>query len=372
MRALAGVHPEMVQAALHDGAGLGNVAPLHRYAQRGDAGTPAAVPHEYIIAALGAHPVVEFPEFGGHLPRLQRIEARLAQIHEIAHPLDPARTDGAAGGDDGAVRIHAAPVHLGAQPVRRDGAHLQDIEDGGAVGTDVQVGRELDLHAAADLPLHDAQQFIQDVREREGVVFEDMGEGDELRALRDRGIHHPHVLVVIGGDHLAESTERPAVRDRDAFQVDGVVHRCLELVRLEVQGEHRLLRLAHHQLGRGGLQDIARILRREAQHLVAVHDGLAQAEGDLGHAVFRLLVTQRVEVHRTGHAGEGREEIPPVLAAADLLQDDRHLLLREHVGRGRDVPPGGSEIHGSIDALDGLGQQAELLVLVLRVRDHIG
>ena len=42
--------------ALHDGAGLGDVAPLHGHAQRGDAGAPAPVAHEDVVALLGAHP----------------------------------------------------------------------------------------------------------------------------------------------------------------------------------------------------------------------------------------------------------------------------------------------------------------------------
>ena len=287
------------------------------------------------------------------------------------HALDPARADGAAGTDQRTVGVDVAPVHLGIQAVGGDGPYLQHVEDGGAVSSDVQVGGKLDLDAALDFLLRDLKQLVQDVRQREGIVFEDVREGDEFRAGRSRRIHHALVLVVIGGDHAGEVAERAAVRDRDAVQVDRVVDAGLELIRLKIKRIHGLLRLRHHQLGCRSLQDIARVFRGETEHLVTVHDGLAQAQGDLGDAVLRRLIADRVEVDRTGHAREGREEIAPVLAAADLLQHDGHLLLGEHVRRGRDVASRRGEIHGGVNALDSLGQQAELLVLVLRVRDHI-
>ena len=372
MRTLAGIHPEVFQAALHDGPRLGDVAPLHRYAQRRDARAPATVAHEHIVATVGAHPVVELLEFRRHLARLHHVEGGFAQVHEVTHPGDPSRTDGAAGRYQGALRVDAAPVHLRTEAVGGDGPYLQDVEDGRRIRTGVQVGREFDLHPALDLLFHDVQQLVQDVRQREGVVFEDVRESHEFRALRGRRVHHAHILVVVGGNHFGESPEAFAFRGRDTVQVDRIVDGGLEFVRLQVECEHRLLRLAHHQLRRRGLQDVARVFRREAEHLVAVHDGLAEAESHFRDTVFRLLVADRVEIDRTGHAREGREEIALVLAAADLLQDDGHLLLGEHVGRGCDIASGRGEVHGGIDTLDRLGEQAELLVLVLRMRNHIG
>ena len=57
MGALARIYAEVVQAAFHDEPSLGDVAPLHRYAQGRNAGTPASETYEQIAASL-------FPEAG--------------------------------------------------------------------------------------------------------------------------------------------------------------------------------------------------------------------------------------------------------------------------------------------------------------------
>ena len=99
--------------------------------------------------------------------------------------------------------------------------------------------------------------------------------------------------------------------------------------------------------------------------------GLAQPEGQADDAVLRGFVSDRIEVQRPGDAGEGGEPQAAVLAAADFLQDDGHLLLGDDIARGRDVAAGRCEIDRGIDTLDGLGDETELLVLVLRRRNHI-
>ena len=55
-----------------------------------------------------------------------------------------------------------------------------------------------------------------------------------------------------------------------------------------------------------------------------------------------------------------------------LLQDDGHLLFGNHVAGGRDVATRGGVVHRCVHALDGLGNDPQLLVLVLGGRDHIG
>ena len=110
----------------------------------------------------------------------------------------------------------------------------------------------------------------------------------------------------------------------------------------------------------------------EAERLLAVHDRLSKAEGQADDALLWLLVAHGIEVQRPGDAGEGREPQAVVLAAAHFLEDDGHLLLGDHVAGGQDVASGGSVIHRGVYALDGLGDEPQLLVLVFRRRDHAG
>ena len=113
------------------------------------------------------------------------------------------------------------------------------------------------------------------------------------------------------------------------------------------------------------------VFRRETKHLLAVHDSLAEAVGDLDYAVFGLLMPDGIEIDGPGHARHGREEITSILAAAYLLYDDSHLLFRDDIAGREDVTLGRREEYARIHALDSLGKQAELLCAVLGPRDHI-
>ena len=49
-------------------------------------------------------------------------------------------------------------------------------------------------------------------------------------------------------EQLLEGSELVALARRNSVQIDRVVNGCLEFVRLEVQGIHNLLGIAHSQL----------------------------------------------------------------------------------------------------------------------------
>ena len=166
--------------------------------------------------------------------------------------------------------------------------------------------------------------------------------------------------------------EAAAFGDGDALQVHGIVGRCLEALRLEVQRVHHLLGLGHTQVRGGCLEHVPGIAGGEAQHLLSVHYGFSKAEGQLGDAFIGLLVADGVEIDAPDHAGQGGEEVPLVLGTADFLEDDRHLLFRDHVGGGGYIGPGRGEVHRGVHALDGLCKQPQLLVLILHAGEHIG
>ena len=185
MGSLARVYAEIVQAAFHYEPCLGNVAPLHRHAQGRNAGTPAAETNQKVAAALLPEAGVQGCHFRCHLPGLQYVEGFLAQVNYIPDSLYPSRAYGAAGIEYGALRVYAVPVHLAVQSVSRYRPDLQHVEYCCGI-LPVEVGCELDFHPALHLLLGDFEQAAEYVRQREGVVFEYVGEGHELRSLRHR------------------------------------------------------------------------------------------------------------------------------------------------------------------------------------------
>ena len=166
-----------------------------------------------------------------------------------------------------------------------------------------------------------------------------MGEAHKLGAFRDGGIHHALVLIVISGDNLSERGEPAALGDGDAGKVHGVVQGSLEALGLEVQRIHHLLGVTHGKFGGGCLENVPGILGAEAENLLSVHHGLAKAISKLGYSFFRPFMADGIEIHAPGYAGDRGEEAAVLLGAANLLDDDSHLLLRNDVSGGGDVTP---------------------------------
>ena len=349
MRALAGVDAEFRQGAFHQDAGLGDVAPGHRYAQRGDAGAPSAIADEYVLPMFLEHAGVQLLELGGHFQGLHLVEGIGLEVHDVAEVAEPAGAQRAGGADDGVRAVDVGPVHLGVQAVGRYGPDLEGVEDAGG-----EVGGEFQLYAALHLLAADFQQLAHDGREGIGVIAENVREGHELGTLGEGRVGDALVLVIVSGTDFSEGLELAAVHDGDAFQVHGVVHGGLELFGGQVQGVHHLLGFAQGEVRGGCLQHVLGVGGGEAQDLLSVHDGLAQAVGQLDDAFLGLFIADGIEVHAAGHAGEGGEEVFLLLGAAHLLEDDGHLLFGDHVGRGGDIASGRGEIDRRVHALDGL------------------
>ncbi len=171
---------------------------------------------------------------------------------------------------------------------------------------------------------------------------------------------------------MPERAELSAVRDRNPFEVHCVINRGPEFLGAEAEGEHGCLRLCHREFRSRCLEDIAREFRGEPEHLLPVYHRLPEPVGELHDAVFGSLVADGVEIDRTGHSGDCRKPSSAVLASADLLKHYRHLLFGNHVGRGGDVTPRRGEVDGGIDGLYGLREETQLLILIVRVRNHAG
>ena len=99
--------------------------------------------------------------------------------------------------------------------------------------------------------------------------------------------------------------------------------------------------------------------RTEAERLEALHHRLAETERHLGDAVLRLHVAERIEVVRGGGARERRVEAVAAAAADQPLDQHRHQLLLDPVGRGLEVVACGFKEGGGVDHLDRLEELGE-------------
>ena len=114
------------------------------------------------------------------------------------------------------------------------------------------------------------------------------------------------------------------------------------------------------------------MVRRDTERLATIDNILAKAEGQRGDALLSGLVADGVVVQRTQHAGESGVVEVTVLLAYDFLEYDGHFLLVDDVLRGGHISLRVAVIDRGIDGLDGTGQLAQHLVLVVQIGNHIG
>ena len=110
---------------------------------------------------------------------------------------------------------------------------------------------------------------------------------------------------------------------------------------------------------------------RETQGLPAVDDILTQSQGDIRDPIFRLLVTDRIEIQGTGHARHRRIEMIIITGAHHFLQDDSHLLLIDQVRGSRHIRLTVLIKDRGIHRLDSVAHRTEHIVFLLDLRYHI-
>ena len=180
------------------------------------------------------------------------------------------------------------------------------------------------------------------------------------------------VIRIISGNNIFQGTVRIGFLQSQSLQVKRIIDRELFCQVLQVECIETGLRLPESKIHRTHLQDIVRMTGRETQRLSAIYDIFTQTEGNIGNSVFRLFVTDRIEIQRTGHAGDSRVEMIVVTVADHFLQDDRHLLLIDQVGRGSHISLTVTIKDGSINRLDRIAQQAEHFIFIIQPGNHIG
>ena len=179
------------------------------------------------------HTGIEAGNLLGNLLRRCRVEVLLTQIYHIADTLNSTRTEGALGVNQRLRGVNLRPIHRSIGSTVGNRAYLQHIEDIETVPS-IQIRCELYLHRTLHLALGNFEQFDQNLRQREGVVFEDMGKGYALDTLNQRGVHKAHILHIPGRCHVLDILEVSAVGNAYLFEVYGIVERSLELVGLQI------------------------------------------------------------------------------------------------------------------------------------------
>ena len=203
-------------------------------------------------------------------------------------------------------------------------------------------------------------------------MLQDAAERDDLAAALVEAVTDDLVVGVVGGGDALQGAVFVGLLDTQVEDVEAVIH--LEVI-ADVRHVKRIeagLRLPQCRLHLRGLQHLMGMMGRDAQRLATVDDVLAQSEGQRGDALLGLLVADGIVVERAQHAAERRIEAGAVLAAYDLLQDDGHLLLVDDIRRGGHVGLGVLVVDGGVDGLDGTGQHAQHLVLVVQIGHHVG
>ena len=114
------------------------------------------------------------------------------------------------------------------------------------------------------------------------------------------------------------------------------------------------------------------VIRTHAQRLSAVHDIFSKSQSQRGNTLLGRLVANGIVVQRAQHTRERRIVEVAIAMTHHLLQYHCHLLLVDNVLRGRHVSLRVAIIDTGIHTLDGTGQHAQHLILIVEPGNHIG
>ncbi|OLA23927.1 MAG: hypothetical protein BHW17_04440 [Dorea sp. 42_8] len=275
VRALRRLDVEFLDAAFDDHLGFGDVVPLDGYAEERIRRTPAAGTDEYVGAFFVAHAAVQLQQFVGDLlgrKRTERAAFDVDDVRDVAHHAD---AEGVLAVDQRIGGVHFAPVDRPVVLIVDDRADLQQVENLLLPRRHVHIDGEFDLHGAAHLLGAHVQDVGDDLRQREGVVFQYVVECYDFAAPVEGAVRDALVLAVPHRADEARIAQFGDLGDVEPPQVHRVVDRRAELFGLQAQGQHFVLRVAQRQFGRRGLEHLLRIAGREAQRAPSVHDQLA-------------------------------------------------------------------------------------------------
>ena len=373
--ALRGVYVVVLQTGLDDDAGGGDVGPLDGDAQPVVAGAPAARPDEHVVLVVGQEAAVNLFYLVGYLRVVGCREVVVGlDIDHVDHILGDAMTQRVVRAQQTLLVGNGGQVFVEYLLGVDDRTNLQQVElaaDRQAVAL-LQIAGEFYLDRAPHLLGAKLLRELQDFRQREHVVLQHAGEGDDLAASLVDAVADNLVVGVVGRGYAVERLVLVGLADAQVQNVETVVHLEVIAYMRHVEGIEARLRLLQRRVHLGGLQHLVGMVGRHTQRLSAVDDIFSQTEGQRRDAFLSQLVANGIIVQRAQHAREGGIEAGAILLAHHLLQDDGHLLLVDDIAGGSHIGLRVLIINGGIDALDGTGQHAQHLVLIVQIGYHIG
>ena len=236
----------------------------------------------------------------------------------------------------------------------------------------VEIAGKLDFHRTTHLLRSQLLRELQDFRQREDAMLEDTREGDDLATALVDAVADNLVVGVVGGSNAIERLVLIGLLDAKIEDVETIVYLEIIAHMRHVEGIETGLRLLEGCVHLGGLQHLIRMIGRHTQGLSSIHNILTQTQGQRGNALLSQFVANGVIVERAKHTREGGIEASAILLTHHFLQDDSHLFLIDNVGGGSHIGLRVPIINRGINSLDGTSQHAKHLVLILKIRNHIG
>ena len=372
MGTLARIDPVVLQTALDDHPRVADMRPLDRNTQPGVAAAPSSRTHQNVTLLLIGKAPVDLLNLVSDRLVVGRIEGTCLDVDHILHVIDDAMPQDTGRAQDGLLIGDGRQVLVHHLLVVHDRPDLQQVEGRLLRIRLVDIDRELDLNRASHLRLTDLQQLIERLRQRKDIVLKDIHERENLSPTRIITIPNNLVVWIIRRDNILQRALLIRVLQAQLDEVKGIVYGEVLRRILQVQRIKTGLCLLQGKVHRTHLQDTVWMPGRETQRQAAIYDIFTQAQRDIGDTILSLLITDRVEVQRTGHTRDGRIEMILVAVAHHLLQDNSHLLLVDQVGGRRHISLTVTIEHRSIDRLDRIAHDPQHLILLLDLRHHIG
>ena len=238
----------------------------------------------------------------------------------------------------------------------------------------MKIDGKLYLYRSLHLFLSVSQYLLHEFWQRKDTILQYTSKGDDLAVAS--------FVIAVADDLVFRIVGRADVFQRSVAigfphwyldKVEAIVN--AELVRIgrfEVEGKEGRLCVAQSSLHFAHLQHLVGMIWIDTQALSAIDDVFAKTHCQRHRSFFRLLVTDRIVVDTSCHTRDHRIESVAVSLSHNLLQDDSHLLLVNHIACGCHVVLRALVIDTRIYSLDSIGKQLDALVLVGDVRYHIG
>ena len=182
-----------------------------------------------------------------------------------------------------------------------------------------------------------------------------------------------HLVVgVVSGSDVSQRTVFVGLLNLQFQDIETVIDLKLMTHVIHVEGIELGLCLLQRNLHVAHLHNLSGMIWTDAQRQTTVNNIFSESKGKRGNAFLRCLVANGIIVERAQHAADVRIEVGTILLAHHLLQDYSHLFLVDNVGCGCHIRLGVAVIHRSVNALYGGGEHLQHLVLVLKIRYHVG